>query len=200
MDKLQTELAPPSDLIARRRMAGLSMLDAELAEVLGFAQATQAATRKVAALARHRNDTPLRELMSRMGDEAAQVEQRCDVVVGTREGMRTAAIALKARDITAEVIEFMEAHLKDADALDGVQFLGMTKSAEMAHWIILAKLTEIDDDRSLASVVNFALPLQRAHVDAVDEHSLRLSDASRRASVSPGACRVPTSRQFGAQR
>jgi hypothetical protein len=148
------------------------MLDAELAEVLGFAQAAQVATKKVAALAREEKDTGLLELMSRMGDEAAQVEQRCDVIVGARDGM-TSAIAMKAREIKAEVIEFMEASLKDADALDGLKLLRMTESGEMAHWIILAKLTEIGDDRSIASVVTFALPLQRAHVHAVSHYSWR---------------------------
>ena len=59
-------------------MAELTHLDEKLAEVLGLAQAAQAATRKVATLARQENDTELLHLLERMDDEAAEVEQRCD--------------------------------------------------------------------------------------------------------------------------
>ena len=59
-------------------MAELTHLDEKLAEVLGLAQAAQAATKKVATLAREEKDPELLELLQRMGDEAAKVEQRCD--------------------------------------------------------------------------------------------------------------------------
>jgi hypothetical protein len=75
-------------------MAELTVLDEKLGEVLGLA-----------------------ELLQRMGDEAAQIEQRCDVASSARDGMRTAIV----------------------------------------------------------KVVTFALPLQRRHVDAVREQSLRLA-------------------------
>ncbi|MFZ1993074.1 MAG: hypothetical protein WAU75_03115 [Solirubrobacteraceae bacterium] len=155
-------------------MADLTLLDVELAEVLGLAQAAQVAIKKVATLARQEQATELLELMNRMGDEAARVEQRCDVVAGTRDGVKT-AIARKARKTKAEVTEFMKTYLADAEALDGLEFLSMTEAGEMAHWKILAKLNETANDRHIASVVRFALPLQQAHVDAVREHSHRLA-------------------------
>ena len=58
-------------------MAELTHLDEKLAEVLGLAQAAQAATKKVATLARRDKDTELLELMQRMGDQATNIEQRC---------------------------------------------------------------------------------------------------------------------------
>ena len=64
-------------------MAELTHLDEKLAEVLGLAQAAQTATRKVATLARQENDTELLELLERMGDEAAEVEERCDDAAGS---------------------------------------------------------------------------------------------------------------------
>lgn len=108
------------------------------------------------------------------GGEAAQVQQRCDDAAGTREGMKT-AIAKKARETKGEVTGFMKTYLEDAEALDGLEFLSMAEAGEMAHWEILAKLDETANDRDVASVVKFALPLQQAHVDAVREHSLRLA-------------------------
>ena len=88
-------------------MAGLTHLDDKLAEVLGLAQAAQTAAKQGATLARQEKDTELLELLERMGDEAAKVEQRCDDAAGTREGMKT-AIAEKARETKAEVNDFMK--------------------------------------------------------------------------------------------
>jgi hypothetical protein len=109
-----------------------------------------------------------------MGDEAAKVEQRCDIAASSRNGVRT-AIAQKARETKTEVNEFMKTYLKDAEALDGLEFLSMAEAGELAHWEILAKLNETANDDEIDRVVEFALPLQRAHVNAVREHSLRLA-------------------------
>jgi hypothetical protein len=155
-------------------MAELTTLEEKLAEVLGLAQAAQVATKKVATLARKEKETELLELMQQMGDDAAKVQQRCDVVAGSREGMRT-AITKKARETKAEVVGFMKTYLEDAEALDGLEFLSMAEAGEMAHWEILAKLNETASDTPIAGVVKFAVPLQQAHVDAVREHSLRLA-------------------------
>ena len=155
-------------------MAELTHLDEKLAEVLGLAQAAQAATKKVATLARQENDAELRELLERMGDEAAKVEQRCDAAASSRDGVKT-AIAEKARETKAEVNEFMKTYLEDAEALDGLEFLSMAEAGELAHWEILAKLNETANDSEIARIVKFALPLQQAHVDAVREQSLRLA-------------------------
>ena len=155
-------------------MAELTHLDEKLAEVLGLAQAAQAATEKIATLAREAKQTELMELLQRMGDEAAKVEQRCDVAASSRDGVKT-AIAKKARETKAEVTGFMKTYLEDAEALDGLEFLSMAEAGELAHWEILAKLNETAGDPDITRIVEFALPLQRAHVDAVREHSLRLA-------------------------
>jgi hypothetical protein len=155
-------------------MAQLTHLDEKLAEVLGLAQAAQSATKKVASLARREKDTELRELLERMGDEAAEVEQRCDTAASSRDGLKT-AITDKARETKAEVNEFMKTYLEDGEALDGLEFLSMAEAGELAHWEILAKLNETANDGEIARVVEFALPVQRKHVDAVRKQSLRLA-------------------------
>jgi hypothetical protein len=155
-------------------MAELTHLDEKLAEVLGLAQAAQTAAKKVATLARQEKDTELLELLERMGDEAAKVEQSCDAAAGTREGMKT-AIAAKAGETKAEVNGFMKTYLEDAEALDGLEFLSMAEAGELAHWEILATLNETANDKDIADAVEFALPLQRSHVDAIRKQSLRLA-------------------------
>jgi predicted phage gp36 major capsid-like protein len=155
-------------------MAELTVLDEKLAEVLGLAQAAQAATKKVATLARREKESNLRAVMEQMGDEAAQIAQRCDVAAATREGMKT-AIAKKARETKAEVTEFMKTYLEDAEALDGLEFLSMAEAGEMAHWEILTTLNAKAENPDIAAVIRFALPIQQTHVNTVREHSLRLA-------------------------
>jgi hypothetical protein len=53
----------------------------------------------------------------------------------------------------------------------------MAEAGELAHWEILAKLNETANDRAVTDVVEFAFPLQQAHVAAVREHSLCLAAA-----------------------
>ena len=155
-------------------MAELTHLDERLAEVLGLAQAAQTATRKVATLVREEKDTELLELLERMGDEAARVEQRCEAATSSRDGVKT-AIADKARETKAEVNGFMANYLEDAEALDGLEFLSMAEAGELAHWEILATLNETANDAEIDKIVSFALPLQQSHVEAVRKQSLRLA-------------------------
>jgi hypothetical protein len=65
--------------------------------------------------------------MQQMGEQALEIEKRCEVVAGTRNGMRTAI--------------------------------------------------------NVAGLVKFALPIQKRHVDAVREHSLRLAAAEDPAEI-----------------
>ncbi len=51
----------------------------------------------------------------------------------------------------------------------------MAEACEMAHWEIRAKLNEAASDKDVPGVVKFAVQLQRTHVDAAREHSLRLA-------------------------
>jgi hypothetical protein len=155
-------------------MAELTHLDEKLAEVLGLAQAAKTATKKVATLARKEKETELVKVLQRMSDEAGTVAQRCDAAAASREGKKT-AITAKARETKAELEGFMKTYLEDAEALDGLEFLSMAEAGETAHWEILATLNETANDSHIARLVKFAQPLQRAHVDTVREHSLRLA-------------------------
>lgn len=155
-------------------MAELTVLDEKLAEVLGLAQAAQQATRKVAQLARRERETELVELLQRMGEEAAETEQRCQAAADTREGLKT-AIRDKARETKREVSEFMRTYLEDAEALDGFEFLSMAEAGELAHWEILGTLNERARDARVAELVAAVVPIQQRHVAEVRESALRLA-------------------------
>ena len=85
------------------------------------------------------------------------------------------AIAAKARETRAEVTGFMKTYLEDGEALDGLEFLSMAEAGELAHWEILGTLNETAKDPDIAGIVQFVVPLQRAHVEKVREHALRLA-------------------------
>lgn len=155
-------------------MAELTHLDEKLAEVLGLAQAAQLATSKVSGLARDEDLAELVSVLAQMGEEAQAVEDRCQAVADAREGMKT-AINDKARETKAEVRDFMQTYLEDAEALDGLEFLTMAEAGEMIHWDILAKLNQTANDSDISQLTDFALPLQQGHVESVHEHALRLA-------------------------
>ena len=79
-------------------MAELTHLDEKLAEVLGLAQAAQVATKRVATLARKEKETELVELMTRMGNEAAQLEKKTRDAADSRDGMKDSDRLEGARD------------------------------------------------------------------------------------------------------
>jgi hypothetical protein len=155
-------------------MAELTVLDEKLAEVLGLAQAAQAATKKVGTLARKEKETDLLEQLQKMGQQAKETEERCKKVAEGRDGMKT-AINKKARETKSEVSDFMKTYLEDAETLDGLEFLSMAEAGELAHWEILGKLNEKAGNRPIAKLVEVTLPIQRGHVETVRENALRMA-------------------------
>jgi ferritin-like metal-binding protein YciE len=155
-------------------MAELTVLDEKLAEVLGLAQAAQAATKKVTMLARKEKDAQLVKALEQMGREAAQMEKRARKVADGREGIKT-AVDKKARETKSEVTDFMKTYLEGAEALDGLEFLSMAEAGEMAHVEILGTLAEKAGDAKVRKLVEAATPVQRKHVERVREQSLRLA-------------------------
>ena len=155
-------------------MVELTVLDEKLAEVLGLAQAAQQATKKVATLARKEKELDLVEMMAEMGNEARAVEDRCQRAADARAGAKS-AIKKEARETKTELLEFMKSYLKDAEALDGLEFLSMAEAGELAHWRILEKLNEKAEDAQIAEAVKIALPLQERHVRRVAAASLDLA-------------------------
>jgi hypothetical protein len=155
-------------------MAELTVLDEKLAEVLGLAQAAQQATKKVATLARKENEGDLVDMLIEMGDDARTVEERCQQVANSRDGVKS-AITKKALETKSEVLAFMKTYLRDAEALDGLEFLSMAEAGELAHWKILEKLNKKARNAAIDEAIRIALPLQEKHVQRVAAASLKLA-------------------------
>jgi hypothetical protein len=153
-------------------MAELTPLDEKLGEVLGLAQAAQAATERVR---RMEGADPFAGDLDEMRTQAEETEQRTDALVDTLEGRKT-AIREKARETKSEASEMMKTYLSgEEEALDGFEFLSMAEAGELCHWEIVGVMAGeagADDAKSLAE---WAVPIQQRHVETVRRASLQLA-------------------------
>jgi hypothetical protein len=154
-------------------MAELTNLESKLAEVLGLAQAAKGATAKVKGLAD--DEQELAAVLDRMGKEAEETARRCEDLAGDFDGKKT-AILEQARETKQEATEMMETYLgEDADALDGFEFLTMAEAGEVGHWEIVSVLANRAGHAETRSLAEWALPIQRRHLEDVRNGSLTLA-------------------------
>jgi hypothetical protein len=155
-------------------MAELTHLEEKLAEVTGLAMAAQAAGGKISKLTK-KQDPSLVETLQRMTEEAAETAKRCERVAGGFEGKKT-AILKEARDVKQKAGEMMSTYLdRDADALDGFEFLTMAEAAEVGHWTVLETMNESSRNGAVRELVAWALPIQERHFHDVLEGSRKLA-------------------------
>jgi hypothetical protein len=156
-------------------MAELTKLEAKLGEVTGLAMAAQAVTKKVIQLARADGEAGLLERLQRMHDEAVETEKRCTALAGSFNGRKT-AILEEARATKAKGAEMMSTYLdKDAETLDGFEFMTMAEAGEVGHWAVLKTLSRSARHAEVAKLVAWALPIQRGHLKGAFEGSEQLA-------------------------
>jgi hypothetical protein len=153
-------------------MADLTPLDEKLAEVLGLAQAAQAATDTVRGM---EGADDFAQDLERMRTEAAETEERTDTLIDGLEGRKT-AIREKARETKSEATDMMKTYLGDEEeALDGFEFLSMAEAGELCHWEIVAKMAEATGEGQVGELARWAVGVQRGHVELVRDASLDLA-------------------------
>jgi hypothetical protein len=154
-------------------MAELTNLETKLGEVLGLAMAAQGATAKVKKL--EDLDDDLARALDRMHQEAKQAEERATEVAGEFEGKKT-AILEEAREVKQKATEMMQDYLdREADALDGFEFLTMAEAGEVGHWEILKTLNERARNTGVKELVEWGIPIQERHLELVRQGSLKLA-------------------------
>ncbi len=152
-------------------MAELTNLETKLGEVIGLAMAAQAATEKVEKLTK---DRTLAKQLKTMRQEAAMAEKRGTELAGSFDGKKSKIVA-EARTDKKKGAEMMRTYLdRDADELDGFEFLTMAEAGEMGHWSVVGKLNEKARHQQLQEVIDWALPLQQEHLDKALKGSLEL--------------------------
>jgi hypothetical protein len=161
-------------------MADLTPLDEKLGEVLGLAQAAQAATDKVAAM---EGAEDFEADLRRMHEQAVETERRTDALVDGLEGKKT-AIREKARETKSEAAEMMQTYLGgEGEALDGFEFLSMAEAGELCHWEIVETMSSTIDASDVNELATWAVGVQREHVETVRRGSLELAAEEIRESA-----------------
>jgi hypothetical protein len=159
-------------------MAELTPLDEKLGEVLGLAQAAQDATADVSKM---EGAEEFQDRLAQMSDEAAETERRTDALVDSLDGRKT-AIRDKGADTKSEAKEMMQTYLAGEDeALDGFEFLTMAEAAELGHWEIVQKMGQTLGASAVTELADWAVEVQRRHVEAVRESCLSLAEDEARA-------------------
>jgi hypothetical protein len=159
-------------------MADLTPLDEKLAEVLGLAQAAQAATD---AIAKMEGAERFSHALAEMREQAEETERRTDELVSTLEGRKTAIREL-ARETKSEATDMMKTYLADEEeALDGFEFLSMAEAGEFCHWEIVQTIAELAADAEAKALADWAVPVQREHVELVRKAYLTLAADEARA-------------------
>jgi hypothetical protein len=158
-------------------MAELTALESKIGEVLGLAMAAQNATQKVTRLVKDEGDhEDLAQTLQRMAQEAKETEERTTELASELEGKKT-AILEKARETKQEAGEMMSTYLgDDADALDGFEFLTMAEAGEVGHWQVVGTMNERAQVPGLQQLVEWALPIQRRHLQATLAGSVELAE------------------------
>jgi hypothetical protein len=155
-------------------MADLTNLETKLGEVIGLAMAAQVTTTKVIKLARE-EDGGLVATLEEMNREAKQTEERGVELASSFEGKKT-AILKEARDVKRKGATMLSTYLDDeSDALDGFEFLTMAEAAEVGHWNVLRELNARAGHREVATLVEWALPIQERHFQTALDGSKKLA-------------------------
>jgi len=153
-------------------VADLTPLDEKLGEVLGLAQAAQAATKTVSAM---EGADDFQDDLQRMHEQAIETEQRTDALVDSLEGKKTAIREL-ARETKTEASEMAKTYLSDEEeALDGFEFLTMAEAGELGHWEIVQKMGQTVGEPQVTELADWAVGVQRKHFERVREASLELA-------------------------
>ena len=153
-------------------MADLTPLDEKLAEVLGLAQAAQAAG---AAVSKMEDAEAFADDLERMREQAAETERRTDALIDGLDGKKT-AIRDMARETKGEATEMMKTYLADEEeALDGFEWLSMAEAGELCHWEIVEKMAETTGANDVHALATWAVGVQRQHVATVRDASLKLA-------------------------
>ena len=153
-------------------VAELTHLEEKLGEVIGLAQAAQAASQKIIKLDEAES---VKDILERMNAEAEKTEERATQLVDGIEGKKT-AILEKASETKSKASDMLKTYIdEEADALDGFEFLTMAEAGEVGHWKVLQVMAGAANDREVQQLVEWALPIQERHLAEAQENSLKLA-------------------------
>jgi hypothetical protein len=154
-------------------MAELTNLETKLGEVIGLAMAAQASIDRVSKLGN--GNRSLAKQMNVMRKEAAAAEKRGTELAGTFDGKKS-KIMSEARGVKKKGADMLKTYLdRDADLLDGLEFMTMAEAGEVGHWAVLAEMNKKARHPGIRELVAWQLPIQRRHLKDVTAASVALA-------------------------
>jgi hypothetical protein len=153
-------------------MAELTHLETKLGEVIGLAMAAQAAIDRISKLDPPRD---LAKQMKQMRSEAAAAEKSGTEVAATFDGKKSKILA-EARTVKKKGGEMLKTYLdRDADILDGMEFMTMAEAGEVGHWSVLETMNRTAKHPGIREIVKVQLPIQKRHLKDVSLASVQLA-------------------------
>ena len=154
-------------------MAELTNLETKLGEVIGLAMAAQVSIDKISKLAN--GEKALAKQLKTMRAEAADAEKRGTQVAGTFDGKKSKILG-EARLVKKKGADMLKTYLdRDADLLDGLEFMTMAEAGEVGHWAVLAQMNKKAKHPGVRELVARQLPIQKRHLRDVSAASIELA-------------------------
>jgi hypothetical protein len=156
-------------------MADLAELHQDLGGLLGFTLATALLVRRAAALADRENERELVQSLQQLDNAAAQVQRRCEMLVGRHAGLRAGRITATSRKIKASV---MGCCREDATIRDLLKLLKELVNQVRVSTVALTAHSASNSDKAIAEFVDFLVLAQEDCATAVTEACTRLERAA----------------------
>jgi len=154
-------------------MAELTNLETKLGEVIGLAMAAQVSIDRISKLAK--DEKPLLRQLKTMRAEAAAAEKGGTQVAASFNGKK-AKILSEARTVKKKGGEMLKTYLdRDADVLDGMEFMTMAEAGEVGHWSVLEQMNKQAKHPGIRALTREQLPIQKRHLKDVMTASTTLA-------------------------
>ena len=147
-------------------MEPLTVLEQKLADAHGLALAAIDVTRKVEPLL---DDVELKGRVRAMRKDAEETRDRCRVVASRPMQAHASTIHERAADLAGAWFK------AGTDALGAWSFLAMGEAAEVTTWAAVTELALQAEDRDVAELAAWALPVQQEHLATALSGAVRLA-------------------------
>ena len=143
-------------------MAELTNLETKLGEVIGLAMASQVTIDRVSKLAK--DEKALLKQLKTMRAEAEAGEKAGTQLAATFDGKKSKILA-EARSVKKKGGEMLKTYLdRDADALDGMEFMTMAEAGEVGHWQVLEQMNKTAKHPGIRALTREQLAIQKRHL------------------------------------
>ena len=146
-------------------MAELTNLETKLGEVIGLAMASQVSIDRVSKLAQ--GEKELTKQLKQMRKEAEQAEKAGTELAASFDGKKSKILS-EARSVKKKGGEMLKTYLdKDADLLDGLEFMTMAEAGEVGHWQVLEQMNKKAKHPGIRALTREQLAIQKRHLREV---------------------------------